>query len=353
MLKSFRYILFPLSIIYGFIIWLRNKLFDKNILRSASFNFPLICVGNLAVGGTGKTPMTEYLVRLLEHNYMVATLSRGYKRKTTGFAIAEETTTAIDIGDEPMQLHKKFPNVTVAVAEERVVGIPQLLHARPATEVIILDDGFQHRGVKAGLNILLTDYQNLYTRDFMLPSGDLRDIKSSSNRAHMIIVTKCKSHLNDEEKEKIIEELNPLPGQKIYFTKIEYSSPYHLFTKQTKFLEPETHVLLVCGVANPKPLQEILTTYSASYETLFFKDHHIFTVDDLQEIKNQFSQIEFPNKIILTTEKDGVRLAKYESELKHLPIFIIPMRHRFLFGGEVEFEKSVISFVDSFKLIIN
>ncbi len=351
MLRSFRFILIPLSIIYGFIIWLRNKLFDKNILRSASFNFPVICVGNLAVGGTGKTPMTEYLIRLLEQNYIVATLSRGYKRKTKGFAIAEENTTAIDIGDEPMQLHKKFPNVTIAVAEERVVGIPQLLHAKPKTEVIILDDAFQHREVRAGLNIILTDYQNLYTRDFILPAGDLRDAKSSSKRAHIIIVTKCKSHLNDEEKEKIINELKPLPDQKIYFTKIEYSSPYHLFTKETKFLEPETNVLLVCGIANPKPLQEILTSYSASYELLFFKDHHIFTIDDLQEIKNQFSKIESQNKIILTTEKDGVRLAKYESELKQLPIYIIPMRHKFLFGGEYEFEKSIISFVDSYKVV--
>ena len=351
MLRSFRFILIPLSIVYTFIIWLRNKLFDKNILRSASFNFPVICVGNLAVGGTGKTPMTEYLIRLLEQNYIVATLSRGYKRKTKGFAIAEENTTAIEIGDEPMQLHKKFPNVTVAVAEERVVGIPQLLHAEPKTEVIILDDAFQHREVKAGLNILLTDYQNLYTRDFILPAGDLRDVKSSSKRAHVIIVTKCKSHLSDEEKEKIIKELNPLTDQKIYFTKIEYGSPYHLFTKETKFLEPETNVLLVCGIANPKPLQEILTSYLASYELLFFKDHHIFAIDDLQEIKNQFSKIESQNKIILTTEKDGVRLAKYESELKHLPIYIIPMRHKFLFGGENEFEKSVISFVDAFKVV--
>lgn len=348
MLKSFRYILFPFSIIYSFIILLRNKLFDKNILRSASFNFPIICVGNLAVGGTGKTPMTEYLVRQLTDNYNVATLSRGYKRKTKGFAIADENTTPIDIGDEPMQLHKKFPDITVAVAEERVVGIPQLLHAKPQTNVIILDDAFQHREVKAGLNILLTECQNLYTRDSMLPTGDLRDVKDSSKRAQIIVVTKCKSHLSEEEKEQIIAELNPLPQQKVYFTKIEYNSPYHLFTKEIKFLEPESTILLVCGIANPKPLQEILTTYSASYEILFFKDHHIFTVDDLNKIKKQFENIAAQNKIILTTEKDGVRLAKYESELKHLPIYIFPMRHKFLFGEETEFEQSVISFVESF-----
>jgi tetraacyldisaccharide 4'-kinase len=300
------------------------------------------------VGGTGKTPLTEYLIRMLLQNYTVATLSRGYKRKTTGFAIAEENTTAIEIGDEPMQLHLKFPDVTVAVAEERVVGIPQLLHAKPETNVIILDDAFQHREVNAGLNILLTDYQNLYTRDFILPAGDLRDVKSSSKRAHLIVVTKCKSHLNEEEKITIEKELNPLPDQKVYFTKIEYSSPYHLFTKENKFLEADTDILLVCGIANPKPLQEMLTAYSPSYEVLFFKDHHIFTIDDLQQIKKYFSRIESGNKIILTTEKDGVRLAKYASELKHLPIYILPMRHKFLFGGEIEFEKRVVEFVESY-----
>jgi tetraacyldisaccharide 4'-kinase len=348
MLKSFRYILFPFSIVYGFIIWLRNKLFDKNILRSATFNFPLICVGNLAVGGTGKTPMAEYLIRLLEKKYKVATLSRGYKRKTKGFAIADDSTTAIDIGDEPMQLHKKFPEVAVAVAEERVVGIPQLLHAKPDTKVIILDDAFQHREVRAGLNILLTEYQDLYTRDFILPAGNLRDVQSSSKRAHIIIVTKCKSHLTEEEKQKIIKELNPLGHQKIFFTKIEYASPYHLFTKETRFLEPDCNILLVCGIANPKPLKEILTTYSATYEMVLFNDHHIFGIDDLQEIKDQFSKIGSPNKMILTTEKDGVRLAKYENELKDIPIYVIPMRHKFLFGEEEQFDGQVISFVESY-----
>jgi tetraacyldisaccharide 4'-kinase len=164
LLKSFRYLLFPFAFIYSALIRLRNFLFDKNILKSASFNFPVICVGNLAVGGTGKTPMVEYMVALLKDNYETATLSRGYKRKTKGFAIADDKTTAIDIGDEPMQFHQKFPGITVAVGEERLVAIPQILHQRPRTEVIILDDAFQHRSVKAGLNILLTDHKNLYTR---------------------------------------------------------------------------------------------------------------------------------------------------------------------------------------------
>ena len=349
MLKSFRYILFPFSIIYGFIIWLRNKLFDKNILRSATFNFPLICVGNLAVGGTGKTPMAECLIRLLRNKYNVATLSRGYKRKTKGFAIADENTTAIDIGDEPMQLYKKFPEITVAVAEERIVGIPQLLHAKPGTQVIILDDAFQHREVRAGLNILLTAYDDLYTRDFVLPAGNLRDVRTSSKRAHIIIVTKCKPHLNEEERQDIIAELSPSNGQQVFFTQIEYGTPYHLFTKKEKFIEHDCNVLLVCGIANPKPLKETLTNYTDTYEMILFRDHHIFSIDDLKEIKRQFSKIETSNKIILTTEKDGVRLAKYESELKDLPVFVLPIRHKFLFGQEKQFDANINEFVESYQ----
>ena len=305
-------------------------------------------MGNLAVGGTSKTPMAEYLKKKKKNKYPVATLSRGYKRKTKGFAIADDTTSAIDIGDEPMQLHKKFPDITVAVAEERVVGIPQLLYEKPETKVIILDDAFQHREVRAGLNILLTEYEDLYTRDFPLPAGNLRDIKSSSKRAHIIIVTKCKPQLNEEERQSIIKELNPSSFQKVFFTKIEYSSSYHLFTKETRFIEHDCNILLVCGIANPGPLKETLATYTDTYEMILFRDHYIFTTDDLKEIKKQFAKIESANKIILTTEKDGVRLAKYENELKDLPIYVLPMRHKFLFGEEDQFDAGVISFVEGY-----
>ncbi|CAN5433972.1 tetraacyldisaccharide 4'-kinase [soil metagenome] len=351
MLKSFRYILFPFSILYGLVIRFRNWLFDKKIIRSAAFNFPIICVGNLALGGTGKTPMTEYLVRMLKPYYKVATLSRGYKRKTKGFALADHNTTAIDIGDEPMQLYRKFPDINVSVAEERLVGIPQLLHDRPETEVIILDDAFQHREVRAGMNILLTDYSNLYTRDFILPAGDLRDVKSSSKRAQIIIVTKCPSFLDENEKQELIQELDPETAQKVFFTKIAYESPYHLFDKTEKFLEPETDILLVCGIANPTHLQNALTTYASSYEILSFKDHHIFTVDDLEDIKKQFHKMNAENKIILTTEKDGVRLAKYEREFADLPIYVLPMRHSFLFEEDRDFEEMITSFVKSYHAI--
>lgn len=351
MLKSFRFILFPLSILYGIIIWVRNKLFDKNYIKSASFNFPIICVGNLAVGGTGKTPMAEYLIRLLKVDKKVAVISRGYKRKTKGFGIAGPQTTAIEIGDEPMQIHEKFPDITVAVAEERVVGVSQLLHELPDTGVIILDDAFQHREIRAGLNILLTDYNNLYTRDFLLPAGDLRDLRSSSQRAQIIVVTKCKPYLSEVERQKIISEIRPLPYQKVFFTKIKYSVPYHLFTKEELILDIKSEVLLVCGIANPSSIKEVLNKYVASYEILSYPDHHIFDTDNLKEINRQFDRIKNPHKIILTTEKDGVRLMKFRKSLESLPIYVFPMRHSFLFGEKEVFDNKVENFVHQFQSI--
>lgn len=333
---------------YGAIIWLRNWLFDKKILRSSSFNFPIICVGNLAVGGTGKTPMVEYLVRLLKNDWKIATLSRGYKRKTVGFGIADEDTTALEIGDEPMQFYKKFPDVTVAVGEERLVAIPQLLHDRPGTELIILDDAFQHRSVNAGLNILLTEYKDLYTRDLPLPAGDLRDVRASAKRAQIIVVTKCKQNLSLQEKEALIKELNPWPNQTVYFTEIQYAKPYHLFLKAEREVAANTDILLVCGIANPSPLKEFLAANFHSYDMLRFGDHHIFNTDDLDEIKRQFEKIKSTNKIILTTEKDGVRMKKFEQELADFPLYVIPIQHHFLFGEGESFNRQVLDFVRSF-----
>ena len=349
MLKSFRYLLFPFAFLYGIIVWFRNWLFDKNILKSAKFNFPVICVGNLAVGGTGKTPMVEYLIELLQHNYKTATLSRGYKRKTRGFAIADQKTTAIDIGDEPMQFHQKFPSVTVAVGEERLVAIPQVLHQRPETEVIILDDAFQHRTVQAGLNILLTDYKNLYTRDLMMPAGDLRDVKRSSKRADIIIVTKCKRDLGTEEKEALIKEIDPLPHQQVLFTEIIYDQPYHLFNKRKLNMGASTDVLLVCGIANPKPMMEFLTTHVHGYDMIRYPDHHIFSTDDLKEMRRHFEKLGPSNSIILTTEKDAVRLQKFVNELSDHPVYVLPIKHRFLFNEGIKFESQVEEFIKSFQ----
>jgi len=338
----------PFSIGYSGIILLRNKLFDKNILRSAAFDFPLICVGNLAAGGTGKTPMVEYLVKMLLGKYKVATLSRGYKRKTKGFLIANENTSVDEIGDEPMQIHKKFPGISVAVAAERVLGIPQILFEKPATQVIILDDAFQHREVKAGLNILLTACNHLYSQDFLLPAGNLRDTKSSSKRADIIIVTKCKSDLDNVEKISIIKELKPLPEQKIFFTKIEYDNPYHLFSKEISCFDKDYDVLLVCGIANPIAITEALKDKFSSFQMLQYKDHYSFHSDDVKKIKEVFSTIKSSKKIILTTEKDAVKLLEFEADFGQLPIYVLPMAHSFLFSDESKFEKAIFEFVDQF-----
>ena len=302
-LKSFRILLLPFALLYWLGIAIRNWLYDKRILESTSFGLPLICVGNLSVGGTGKSPMVEYLVANLKNKFKVATLSRGYKRKTRGYALADEKTTALEIGDEPMQFHLKFPEVPVAVGEERILAIPQLLHDRPETKVIILDDAFQHRTVKAGLNIL----------------------------------------------QKLIKEINPLPGQLVFFTAINYSRPYHIISKMEKGLDKKVEILLVTGIANPRPLKKLLEEHSNTYQMLQYADHHIFTIDDLKEIKQAFNKIDAGEKVILTTEKDAVRLLKFSDEIKDLPFYVVPVRHQFLFQEESKFDQLVSDFVLNFK----
>ncbi|HVK96239.1 MAG TPA: tetraacyldisaccharide 4'-kinase [Flavisolibacter sp.] len=348
-MKSFRVLLLPFSLLYGLIIFIRNWLYDEDILKSSSFGLPIISVGNLSVGGTGKSPMVEYLVLHLKNNFKVATLSRGYKRKTRGYALASENTSALDIGDEPLQFYKKFPDVPIAVGEERLVAIPQLLHDRPDTQVIILDDAFQHREINAGLNILLTDYGNLFTRDFFLPTGDLRDLPASYKRAQIIIVTKCRPDLSEKEKNELVKEINPLPQQKIFFTSIYYGTPYHMTQRSFTFLNDQMEVLLITGIANPAPLKNYIEERINIYHLMQFNDHHIFTIDDWQEIKNRFENIDNQRKIILTTEKDAMRLMKFTSDMDGMPFYIIPIEHKFLFNADAEFNAEVIHFINNFK----
>ena len=340
--------LLPFAVVYGLIIFIRNKLYDKNFFKSAKFNFPLICVGNIAVGGTGKSPMVEYLVELLKPDFKIATLSRGYKRKTRGYALANANTSALEIGDDPMKFRIKFPDVPIAVGEERIVAIPQLLQDQPDLEAIILDDAFQHRIVQAGLNILLTEYSNLYVHDFFLPTGDLRDEWASAKRADIIIVTKCPEDLSIEKKQSIIKSLKPLLSQTVYFTTIEYGIPYHIVSHDKRMITQDDEVLLVCGIANPKPLKELLLENTKAYYQKDYNDHHIFSIDDLHEIKERFDEINADKKFILTTEKDAVRLVKFADELIDTPVFIIPIRHRFLFSEEEKFNGQVISFIRNF-----
>lgn len=349
-LKSFRILLLPISLIYWLVIAIRNGLFEKEILKSTTFGLPVICVGNLSVGGTGKSPMVEFLVRFLKDKTKPAILSRGYKRRTEGYVLAAPGHTALDIGDEPQQFFQKFPDVPVAVGEKRLEAIPQLLHDHPETQCILLDDAFQHRSVKAGLNILLTDYNNLFTRDFYLPTGDLRDLRSGYKRAEIIVVTKCNPKLAEKEKQEIIREINPLPHQRVFFTANRYAHPYHIANPAdlTRLSAPE-EILLITGIANPAPLKHLLELHTATYSMMHYPDHHIFTITDWKEIRRKFDQLPTSKKIILTTEKDAVRLTKFGEELKSLPIYVIPLEHHFLFEEEAAFQEIVLNFIKNFR----
>ena len=311
-----RILLFPFAVLYGFITSIRNFLFDKGILKSTSFNVPVIAVGNLSVGGTGKTPQIEYLIRLLSDKYKVATLSRGYKRKTEGFVLAEATSNAEILGDEPFQFYQKFPQIQVAVDANRTNGITQLLSQKEKPEIILLDDAYQHRKVKAGFYILLTSYGDLYADDFILPTGNLRESRSGANRANIIVVTKCPKDLSDQNQEKIRLKLNVKSSQQIYFTFIDYDDA--IYSKEEKInvkdIKSEAKILLA-GIAKPKPFFDYLK--NENDECLTYPDHHHFSDSDLDEIQNKAK-----GKKIITTEKDYVRLkdSKLVSQLYYLPI---------------------------------
>lgn len=350
LIKSLRIFLFPFSLLYGIIVIIRNYLYKKNILKSVSFNLPIIAVGNLIVGGTGKSPMVEYLIALLKKKYTIATISRGYKRKTKGYVLAHPETSALEIGDEPMQFYSKFPDVSVAVGEERLEAIPQLLQDRPHTNVIVLDDAFQHRKIKPGFNILLTECSNLFTRDFYLPTGDLRDQPSSYKRADIIVVTKCQPFMSPDERVATIKEIKPLPHQHIFFTTIVYNQPYHILTHEMRPITFFDEVLLVTGIANTLPLKNYILNQAKTYEEFSFSNHHIYSIDDLKEIRKRFDNLGVENKIIVTTEKDAVRLVKFKEELLDLPVYVLPIQHRFLFGESQQFDNLVTQFIDQFLL---
>ena len=305
-----RFLLLPFAILYGLGVRLRHFLYDRGWLSSKRYPFPILCVGNLAVGGTGKTPMVEYLVRLLGQE-QVAILSRGYRRKTRGFVLADDSATAMTLGDEPYQYHRKFPRATVAVCESRQEGIERLLE-NPHFKYIILDDAFQHRKVQAGTNLLLTSYDKLYTQDFLLPVGSLRDIRSRARKAQIIIVTKC-PELTQTEQEKIIQQLKPLPSQKVYFTTIAYSDRVYSHEDSQALKDfIATPFTLVTGIANPTPLVDFLEKQGASFEHLAYSDHHHFSNRELEFLRQK--------RRILTTEKDYVRLEGALSTLYYLPI---------------------------------
>ncbi|MBY0485861.1 MAG: tetraacyldisaccharide 4'-kinase [Flavobacteriaceae bacterium] len=308
-----RYLLFPFSVIYGVITSIRNFLFDSGILKSYAFDIPVIAVGNLSVGGTGKTPQIEYLIRLLSPNYKIATLSRGYKRKSKGFILADETSTAEILGDEPFQMHQKFPNIEVAVDANRKNGIEQLLSLHEKPNVILLDDAFQHRKVKAGFYILLSAYDDLFCNDFMLPTGNLRESRSGAKRANVIIITKCPKDLSELAQEKIKKKIGL--NCSIFFSYIDYDlEVYNEFESKKVSEIKNSDKILLAGIAKPQSFFSYLD--NSNDQKLEFPDHHHFTENDIQTIKNKAN-----NKLIITTEKDYVRLKKQHwNNLYYLPI---------------------------------
>ncbi|WP_264553531.1 tetraacyldisaccharide 4'-kinase [Flavobacterium sp. N2038] len=311
-----RKILFPFAILYGLITSVRNFLFDKGILKSTSFDIPVIAVGNLSVGGTGKTPQIEYLIRLLSNEFKIATLSRGYKRKSEGFVLADENVNAEILGDEPFQFYQKFPNIQVAVDANRTNGIQQLLSQKVKPEVILLDDAYQHRKVKAGFYILLSAYDDLYADDFMLPTGNLRESRSGANRASIVVVTKCPKDLSVEKQEKIRLKLKLKDTQQLFFTFIDYDDVVYGKDKKVVIKEIKAESkLLLAGIAKPKPFFDYLK--NETDECLTFPDHHHFSDADLENIKSKAN-----GRKIITTEKDYVRLKDSElvDQLYYLPI---------------------------------
>lgn len=336
-MKLFRKILIPIVPVYQAITWLRNYGYDYNFLKSKGYNLPVICVGNLNVGGTGKTPMIEYLIRLLQKDYKLGTLSRGYGRQTKGFILANKKSTAQTLGDEPFQFYNKFPDVIVSVGEDRQNAIEQLLHLKPSPEVLLLDDAFQHRKVKAGFNILLTSYDSLYVNDMLLPTGNLREPKSGAKRADIIIVTKCPESLSSEAKNRIESKLIVRSHQHLFFSSISYSDTVISKEKTIELRDlKEQNITLVTGIANPIPLVKYLEEKELKFNHMVFKDHHDFSKSELNKLREK--------ELILTTEKDYVRL---KDNIESDKLYYLPIEAKIL-KDTTKFNSIIETFVKNF-----
>ena len=342
--------LLPLSWLYGLGVKFRNMLFEIGILHSESFDVPVISVGNITVGGTGKTPHVEYLIELLKDKAKVAVLSRGYKRRTRGFVIADDNATAKTIGDEPLQMKRKYgDDITVAVDRKRCHGIRQLISDEDGIDVILLDDAFQHRYVKPGVNILLVDYHRLIIYDKLLPAGRLREPLSGKNRADIVIVTKCPHDLKPMEFRVITKAMNLYPFQRLFFTCLEYRNITPVFGSGEQSLDSigkDCHILLLTGIASPQQMIEDLSPRCPHITPLTFGDHHTFTSSDVARINNEFAALPHP-KMIITTEKDATRLIAVEglSEEVRGAMFALPVKIHFMLGQEESFNEKIIGYV--------
>ena len=344
----------PLSWFYGLGVGFRNMLFEMGILKSRSFKVPVISVGNITVGGTGKTPHVEYLVRLLKNQMKVAVLSRGYKRKTHGFVMASTNTTMREIGDEPFQMKQKFPDITVAVDKKRTKGIEKLMSGKyvEGIEVVLLDDAFQHRYVKPGINILLVDYHRLVIYDELLPSGRLREPVKSKDRADIVIVTKCPTDLKPMEFRVITKAMKLYPYQHLFFSTHEYDKLKPLFPEKQGERPEELsslkgkNILLLTGIASPEQMLQDLQTYTDKIQPLSFSDHHDFNDKDIERINETFDSLPSP-KLIITTEKDASRLtiAKGLSDAVRQHLYVLPIHIKILLDQEEQFNKKILSYV--------
>ena len=343
--------LLPFSWLYGIGVRLRNQLFDIGMLKSRSFDVPVISVGNITVGGSGKTPHVEYLVKLLKDKTKVAVLSRGYKRKSKGFVLAKKDTPMSEIGDEPFQIKKKFPNIYVAVDKDRCHGIDKLTDNNVAkdTDVILLDDAYQHRYVKPGINILLVDYHRLIIYDKLLPAGRLREPKEGKSRADIVIVTKCPSDMKPMEFRVLIKAMNLRPYQNLYFTTLKYGNLKPLYCGDDMKLDSLTkqhNVLLLTGIASPNQMILDLKPYTENILPMTFSDHHQFTQKDIRRLNEQFAEMPEP-KLIITTEKDATRLFGMEGlsdDVRH-NIFALPVEVQFMLDQQDMFNQKIIDYV--------
>ena len=349
----FKILLAPFSLLYGMGVGLRNQFYRWKLLKGVEFNLPVISVGNLSVGGAGKTPHIEYLIRLLKDYLDIATMSRGYKRKTKGYLVVKPSMTAEQVGDEPLQFKRKYPDIKVSVSESRALGIPMLVSDYPELQAVLLDDAFQHRSVQPGINIMLTEYSHPFTRDFLLPSGRLREWRSAYQRADTIIVSKCPREIDPAAAEALRQEINPLSHQQLFFSYYDYTIPYFIFDQRYRLkLEPDVDVLLICAIARTEYLTEYLHTQVNEVSVMEFEDHHFFTKYDVAQLKENFDRMESKKKVILTTEKDAMRLELHKPYIQEnkMPIFAVPVQVRFHFDQGEAFDQMVKQYLLDFKV---
>jgi len=326
---NLRLFLLPVSFVYAALSGTRNFLYDTNVFRQKKFDTPIILVGNLSVGGTGKTPHVEYLLKFLHKDFKVATLSRGYGRKSSGFVLGGRGAKASTIGDEPMQYLSKFDDAIVSVCEDRVEGAQKLLASSNPPDVIIMDDGYQHRSINPGYKILLTAFDHLYTNDYLLPTGNLRESRSGYKRANCLVVTKCPDSITEQQKTVIKSKLGLLPHQQLFFSTIQYGDIISVNSSETKNIQQikGTSVVLFTGIENPTPLVEYLKNKCEVIESLKFPDHHEFTEKDIKAVLEKFNRFAEGKAILLTTEKDYQRIKSSANftKIQQLPCFYIPV----------------------------